>query len=175
MGRYVYADPYAVENYHFNSFGNLVTLGYEKNAGDYYPSFKDEVKDEEIIFPYNAYPDPLFIEAFSLSSDGKYIAFGNLTGIFVWDTASMKLQSKFIGHERRSGDGWYGRIKYLMFSPHSNLLVSVGWDGTIRLWSARFGNELRRLNVCCSVDFTPDGRYLITYGNGVAYVWGIPQ
>jgi len=172
---YNYADPFAVENYHFNTQGDLVMLGYEKNGDDNYPSFRDVATDEKIILPYNAFYDNLFLEAFSFSSNGKYIAFGNITDIFVWNLETLKLQAELKGHEFRGADGWLGKIRSLDFSPQSNLLVSVGYDGTIRFWNARFGNEIRRLNICCSVDFTPDGRYLITYGDGVAIVWGIPQ
>lgn len=61
-----------------------------------------------------------------------------------------------------------------MFNAQSNLLASVGWDGTTRLWSVKTCNQLRVLNVCCSASFTPDGRYLVTAGDGVMRVWGIP-
>jgi WD40 repeat protein len=172
---YSYADPFAVENYHFDNFGNLVMFSYDKGTeGKYYPSFKKAITDETIIIPYNAYPDPYFIEAFSLSSNGQYIAFGNTVETLVWDVETMKLQSEFIGHERRAADGWYGRLKNLIFSPRSNLLVSVGWDQTTRLWNVKAGTELRTLNVCCSASITPDGRYLVTAGDGVIRVWGIP-
>jgi len=172
---YGYADPFAVENYHFNALGNLTMFGYEKDKETFHPSFQDVRTKEKIILPVNIISDPDFIEAFSISPDGQYLAYGNPTNIFVWNIETLELQAELTGHEFRGADGWLGKIRSLDFSPKSNLLVSVGWDETIRLWNARFGNELRRLNVCCSVDFTPDGRYLITYGNGVAYVWGIPE
>lgn len=172
---YSFADPFAVENYHFNARGNLVILGFENNNEIYYPLFEDVFSKEKVILPVEIKTDADYIEAFSFSSDGQYVAFGNPTDIYVWNIETLKQQSELTGHEWRGADGWFGKIKDMIFSPQSNLLVSVGWDGTIRLWSARFGNELRRLNVCCSVDFTPDGRYLITYGNGVAYIWGIPE
>lgn len=171
---YDFADPFAVENYHFNEMGNLVMLGFDKSNGKYEPSFEDVRTKENIVLPVEIKSDFDYVEAFSFSADGQYVAFGNPTDIFVWNIETLELQSILAGHEFRGADGWFGKIRDLVFNPQSNLLVSVGEDGTIRLWNARFGNQLRQLNVCCSVDFTPDGRYLITYGNGVAYVWGIP-
>ncbi len=171
---YDFADPFAVENYHFNDSGNLIIFGYEKNNERNQPAFQDVKTKDKIILPVDLKIDPDFIEAYSLSPDGQYLAYGTPTDIFVWNTKTLKLQSKLTGHTVQGADGWYGKIQALTFNPQSNLLVSIGWDGTIRLWNARFGTELRRLSVCCSADFTPDGRYLITYGNGVALVWGIP-
>lgn len=167
---YGYADPFAVNNYNFNHAGNFVKLGFQKNNRLFYPSFEDVKTDQKIILPVEVFD----VEAFSFSSDGQYLAYGNLEGVFVWNIKDLKLQSSLIGHDKQYADGWAGNIKSLTFNPQSNLLVSTGRDGTIRLWSARFGTELRRLNVCCSAKFSPDGRYLVTYGSGVAYIWGIP-
>jgi WD40 repeat protein len=172
---YDYADPFAVGNYHFNGLGNLIVFRYERNNEGQQPSFQDVKTKAKITLPIDIEIDPDFIEAFALSLDGQYLSYGSPTDIFVWNIKTLKLQSKLTGHETRSGDGWYGKIRALEFNPQSNLLVSVGWDDTVRLWNVKFGNELRRLNVCCSADFTPDGRYLITYGDGVALVWGIPE
>ena len=149
-------------------------LGYEKEGDDNYPLFRDVTTGEKIILPYNAFYDNLFLEDFSFSSNGMYVAVGNIANIFVWNLETLKLQAELPGHEFRGADGWIGTIRSLDFNPKSNLLVSVGYDGTIRLWNAPFGSQIRQLNVCCSVEFTPDGRYLITYGDGVALVWGIP-
>lgn len=171
---YIYADSFAVNNYNFNYLGNFIKLGFQKNNKKTYPSFEDVKTGEKIVLPVEIISDPDYIETFSFSSDGQYLAYGNLSGIFVWNIKNLSIQSKMDGHDIRGADGWAGNIKSLTFNPQSNLLVSVGRDGTIRLWNARFGTELRRLNICCSAKFTPDGRYLVTYGNGVAYVWGIP-
>lgn len=171
---YDYADPFAVDNYHFNIKGNLVTLDYERNGDEYYPLFNDAITGEKIVIPYNTISDAQFLETFAISSVGKYLAFGNVDGIFVWDTALHMQLSHLDGHEFRGGDGWMGAIRSLMFNPQSNLLVSVGWDETTRLWNITSGTELRHVNVCCSASFTPDGRYLVTAGDGVIRVWGIP-
>lgn len=167
---YSYADSFAVNNYNFNHIGNFVKLGFQTHNQLFYPSFEDVKTGQKIVLPVEVFD----VEAFSFSSDGQYLAYGNLEGVFVWSIKDLNLLSTLIGHNKQYADGWVGNIQSITFNPQSNLLVSVGRDGTIRLWNARFGTELRRLNVCCSAKFTPDGRYLVTYGNGVAYVWGIP-
>jgi len=161
--------------YHFNTLGNLILLSYEKDdKGFSSPIFTDTVTKQEIALPYHAIADASFLEAFALSPDSKTISFGSGNGIFVWDTQTQKQIWHFDKHEQQTGDGWIGAIAGLEFSPQSNnLLVSVGWDGTTRLWSIVSGNELRVLNVCCDASFTPDGRYLVTTGDGVIRVWGI--
>lgn len=171
---YDYFDPFAVDNFHFNELGNLVVLEYKRNNEEYNPSFKDIVTSTKIVLPYNAVADPQFLESFALNLDGKYLAFGNASGIYVWDTKTQKQLLYLDKHEWRGSDGWIGAIKSLIFNPQSDLLVSVGWDQTTRLWNIKAGNELRILNVCCSASFTPDGRYLVTAGDGVMRVWGIP-
>ncbi len=164
----------ASEQHHFNGQGNLAVFGFAKNNDWYEPYFEDIKTGEKFILPIENKSDYDFIEAFSFSSDRQFLAIGNPTDIFIWNLGKLMLQSKLTGHKIRYGDGWIGKIYSLDFNPQSNLLVSGGYDGTIRLWDAQSGIELRQLNTCCSVDFTPDGRYLVTYGNGVAHVWGIP-
>lgn len=164
----------APDNFHFDTQGNLIVFEFENATNGYYPLFRDIATNEKIVIPYNTIADSQFLETFALSHDDEYLVFGNAAGIFVWDVRTLTQRFYLNKHERRGGDGWIGSIRSLMFSPQSNLLASVGWDGTTRLWNAAFGIELRILNVCCSASFTPDGRYFVTAGDGVMRVWGIP-
>lgn len=168
---YDYANPFTNNNYHFNELGNLVMLRYKDN----FPIFEDVKTTQVILIPYKTLGDFEYITSFAISFDEKFLAIGNAKDIFIWDFGNQKLLSTLSGHEIRTGDGWIGKIRSLVFSPQSNLLVSVGWDGTTRLWNIRTGQELRRLNVCCNATFTPDGKFLITIGDGVIRIWGIPN
>ena len=121
------------------------------------------------------YSDPALIQAAALGAGGKYLAAASGFGdIYIFDTGTQQVINVLSGHEQAGTDGWSGAVQSLAFSPQSNLLVSVGYDDTIRLWNIFSGGEIRRLNGCCFADFTPDGRYLITAGEGVVRVWGIP-
>lgn len=172
---YDYSDPFAVDNFHFNQAGDFVTLEFEiNNNGSSNPVYKNLVTNEAITIPYDAIADSQFPETFTIDAGNQRLVFGTADGIFVWDLTTLEQVGYLDKHERRGGDGWIGAIRSLMFSPQSNLLVSVGWDQTTRLWNVKTGTELRTLNVCCSASFTPDGRYLVTTGDGVIRVWGIP-
>jgi len=173
--KYDFFDPFAVDNFHFNQFGNFVTLEFEINYDGSNPIYRDLVTDQTITIPYKAIADSQFPETFALDGSDQHLVFGNAGGIYVWDLTTLEQIWHLDKHEWRGGDGWIGAIKSLMFNPQSNLLVSVGWDGTTRLWSITTGNEIRRLNVCCSAGFTPDGQYLATAGDGVIRVWGISK
>ena len=163
---YVRLDPSVNDNYYFNKLGHLVMLGYQDST----PFFEDMSTQEKIVIPFEARADSEFNLKFAFSVDERYL----VADQDVWDLTSGKVTSTLVGHEIRGGDGWSETIRSLMRNPYSDLLVSVGWDGTTRLWNIRTGAPLRVLNVCCSTSFTPDGRYLITAGDGVMRVWGIP-
>jgi WD40 repeat protein len=162
--------PLDSDNYRFNELGNLVMLHYQNNS----PVFQDVKTGQSVVIPLHLVSDSDFIEAFALNRDGKFLALGNPNDIFVWELETQKQIFTLHGHEFRGADGGMGKIRSLAFNPQSDLLVSVGWDETTRLWDIYTGRELRRLNVCCRASFTPDGRFLITAGNGVLRVWGIP-
>ena len=170
---YSYADNFVQNNYHFNKAGNLVLFNIANN----FPEFRDVKTDQKITLPVEVASATQYmeIEAFTTSADEKFLAFGSTTGIYAWNLETMKQIATLSGHTAHGGDGWYGMIRAVFFSPQSNLLVSVGWDQTTRLWDINGGQELRRLSVCCSATFTADGRFLLTAGDGVLRVWGIPR
>ncbi len=114
------------------------------------------------------------VEVSAIQPDGTMFAYATQEGILkVWDLNARKLLSSFKSHPKFMTMAEIRSVTSLAFSPHSNLLASVGADGTTRLWNARTGVELRRLNVCCYAAFTPSGRYLITAGSGVIRIWSI--
>jgi WD40 repeat protein len=116
------------------------------------------------------------LDAATIDSTGRYFVLGTYDGIIqVWDIDAQKQIINFAGHPAITDNAYTYSIFKLGFSPQSHLLVSVGWDGTTRLWNSITGAERGKLNVCCFADFTPDGRYLVTAGDGVLRVWGIPS
>lgn len=166
------ADPYIHSKYFFNQDGHLILFYPTENNVQMIDTFTEQ--SQSIPFESVNEKRYLEVEAYALNRNDKLVAFGTTKNIFVWNTETLQQLSMLAGHNGVGGDGFYGMIESVLFSPQSDLLVSVGWDGTTRLWNVHAGQELRRLNVCCQAVFTPDGRYLVTAGSGVLRVWGIP-
>lgn len=136
----------------------------------------DSITKQEIQIPFHIQYDEHFVDGASISADAKYLAGSTPEGdIYIWEIATQKQITLIKGvHKVFHGDGgWGASVKGLVFSPKSDLLVSIGYDDTIKLWNIHTGNQIRQLNVCCYANFTPDGRYLVTVGNGVIRVWGV--
>ena len=66
--------------------------------------------------------------------------------------------------------GHTGGIDAVVFSPDKRLVVTSGFDYSIKLWSVATGDELRSFSGMDSppqfIGFTPDGRKLMTSGPG---------
>jgi WD40 repeat protein len=166
--------------YSYTSDSHLVTWGFE---GDFMAAgaegvsltFNDLSAETKIVLPFKMVPDFKVVESMALSPDGNYLATGFPGAeISIWNLDSQELVQTLVGHDQRWSDGWIGAILQLVFNPQNDLLVSIGWDGTTRLWNIRSGLQLQKLNVCCYAEFSPDGRILVTLGEGVLRVWGVP-
>ncbi|MFI6430259.1 TIR domain-containing protein [Rhodococcus oryzae] len=105
------------------------------------------------------------------SPDGRMIAsYGFDTILRRWDAHTGEL----LGEERTQG--WTAAIE---FSPDSSRLASAGTDG-VRLWNADTGGPIGEpmrghTGPALSVDFSPDGRSLVT--GGADYTvrrWSVP-
>jgi WD40 repeat protein len=66
------------------------------------------------------------IRSLEYSPDGRLLAVGNASEIWLWDTASWQVRVKLAGH--------VGQIVDLAFPPEETFLLSAGSDGTIRRW-----------------------------------------
>jgi WD40 repeat protein/tetratricopeptide (TPR) repeat protein len=76
--------------------------------------------------------------------------------VHVWDVEAGKLLGALEGHK--------GGVWQVAFHPHTDLLVSFGWDGKTRLWDFRWGRELLAVDGAF-IRFGRDGRHL-AFRNG---------
>jgi WD40 repeat protein/serine/threonine protein kinase len=75
-------------------------------------------------------------------------------GIYLWDASTGRFLHRLAGHTS-------GGVS-LAFNPAGDLLASCGWDGTLRLWDARTGQELFKTtwNEWRQIRFSRNGRLL---------------
>lgn len=105
----------------------------------------------------------------AFSPDGSMLA-GAARGnhrVLVWDTATWKLKLE-LPHDN-------SRNESVTFSADSQTIATGGNDGTVRIWSAADGSELRVFieeGRYTAVDFHPDGQHLLGAGSdGNIRVW----
>ena len=163
----------------YSSKGNLVAVTYAKDDKLQLLDLTNN-KDTVLQFPFRNLEEVGLAEAFvstlSVSANEKYVAGGTLGGdIYIWSFADGSLLRVFKAHETNMADGWIGGVKILEFSPESNLLLSVGYDGFTKLWVTGEDNALKEIDTCHTFGgFTQDGRYLVLVGKNGVEIWGIP-
>jgi WD40 repeat protein len=105
----------------------------------------------------------VYVVAFSPGSD--QVAVGNGYGkIKIWSVDSGQLVRTLPGHNKL--------VKALLYTPDGKLLVSGGWDNTLKFWDVKTGQELDRLTAypnavwgrVLSLALSPDGRTLAVGG-----------
>lgn len=107
------------------------------------------------------------VRAVVFNADGTMALSGAADGsLLLWNTDES---SENFGEIIRRFDGHDRTVFDVAFSPTGNSVVSAAFDGTIRLWDLNTGFELRRFvtdrldkTYARSVDFTEDGRTLLT-------------
>ena len=94
----------------------------------------------------------------------------NSTSVKVWDSKTGVEKLSLVGHT--------ARVRGLDFSPDGKLIATGSRDGTIRIWSATDGHEVKRFVVehagvrveTEDLDFTPDGSKLIVASQGISTI-----
>jgi RNA polymerase sigma factor (sigma-70 family) len=114
----------------------------------------------------------------SFSSDGKLLVaarypvpFGPDCAIHLWDMATGKEVGALKGHEEA--------VTALAISPKSNVLASVGREGTLRFWdlaTQRESSRHRCSNVTLALAFHRDGRSLVVGDTiGAIHRWHVEK
>jgi WD40 repeat protein len=89
------------------------------------------------------------VNAVTFSPNGIWLASaGNDGTVRLWDLVNGKELRRLTGHGARSsvrGQPSVPSVTTVVFSPDARTLASGGVDGTIRLWEAATGTELRRI------------------------------
>lgn len=93
----------------------------------------------------------VMIYDFAWSPDGKSIVAANpfhngtaaSESMAIWDVATQKVTTKFVGHT--------DAVNKIAWSPDGNYIASSAYDGTVRVWDAKTGQSVYKLNA-------PNGR-----------------
>src|SRR5262249_8249525 len=103
------------------------------NAAD--PSLQVQVRHLDTGRVLNWWADQVGNGPMSWSQDGRLLAIGHSDGrVFIWDMVRWRLASILQGHA--------DVVVACQFAPASELLATVSWDGTVRLWDAAVGEAL---------------------------------
>lgn len=115
-------------------------------------------------------PGPsVFMKSLAFSPDGRLLASGTSSGIFIWDRATLKALRTLEGHR--------GDVAALAFSPDGAILASGSADHTIRLWNASNGRPYDILighdYEITGLAFSADGCLLASASkDGTLRLWG---
>ena len=96
------------------------------------------------------------------------------------DTATIALDGSQPTGMVRAYEGHAGGVFQAKWTPDQARFLSAGWDGTLRLWDASTGRELRRWNAhsgtVCDIDFSDDGRRVVSSGeDGAIRLWDLER
>ncbi len=102
-------------------------------------------------------PEDGRVRGLAWSPDGQRLATGSNRFLQLWDTATGQQMHSLAGHT--------DQINSLAWSPASNLLVSVSFDGTARVWDPQQARVLQVLaspqsTPLFSVAWSPDGEHI---------------
>lgn len=175
----LFSEEGTISTQFYSPNGNLVAIVTKTDNKLHFLDLTNN-KESLLEFPFENFDEMISAGAVfskaSMSWDEKYIVSGALNGeIYVWSLIDDALITIIKAHQTEVTDGWRGGIKNLEFSPESHLLLSVGYDGSTKLWNIPKGDLLKEIKTCHHFGgFTQDGRYLITIGKNGIEKWGVP-
>lgn len=100
------------------------------------------------------------------SNDGKYALTSDDKGARLWDVETGQQIRAFIGHTVNGVAA--------MLSSDGHFIVTGARDGVALLWDVASGKELRRFELAAAVfwvEFSPDGKSLLTISGNSAQLW----
>ena len=158
--------------------GSTLAIGgitYDHENG--IPVLLFDLERGDVIGLLEGHPD--LIGSLSFSRDGKWLASSSDTLMKIWDTSKPEADS-VMTLESDSG------VFDIAFSPDAKKIVSGHVDGTVRVWELpkNLGNASspklttpkkvmkKHTNVACCVDYSSDGKYLVSGDfDGNAFLW----
>ncbi|KAG8989287.1 hypothetical protein FRB94_014531 [Tulasnella sp. JGI-2019a] len=108
------------------------------------------------------------------SPDGKTIVSGSQDGTpMLWNSQT----GDPIRLGQRGPNSHTSHVYRLAFAPNSNRIVTASSDGTLRLWDTTsgklVGHPVRQTTAVTSLDFSLDGRYVISEDEECRMIWNI--
>lgn len=103
------------------------------------------------------------VSSLALSPDGKHLLSGS-DGLKIWDVELGKLIRGFGTRDIES-------IESASFSPTGTTIVSGNTKGVVRIWDLTTGGLRRSIRGGDFVKYLPDGKRLISSGEGIVQIW----
>ena len=104
----------------------------------------------------------------AVTPDDKFVAFASGNDGLIWSTAENRVVKRLTGHA--------GEVASIAFSPNAKRLITVGKDGSARLWSFPGGRSLEKVQINAEglydTAFSPNGRYaFVRDGYHTQWLW----